>query len=352
MAETTYGLNSPETNKLFSQQLNRVVLHKTSCMQFAGYSSEHGIELSDELEKKAGDLIWFYLEIQDDSPGRQGTASQEGYEAALTTYEMSLVINKIRHAFKHSGEISDQRVPWSFPKRARTALGDWWANRLDVSVINHLCGYTVPNIGGSTLYTGNNTVTAPTNVYRADGANDQSVTVGFSVSLIDKAVNDAQIRTQPYRTIKVDGSEGFVCLVHPNAVRTMRGSTTQTYDVHSKRLGSESADKNPIFTGDVGTWNGTWMIPNKRVTSGVHSGTLLEFNTGGVHRQPFFGAQACVMGFGRGYGKNRFRWVEQTWDYNDKYAVAASCVFGVRKSVYNSSDYAVTVLVSADANPA
>ena len=57
------------------------------------------------------------------------------------------------------------------------------------------------------------------------------------------------------------------------------------------------------------------------------------------------------MAFGRGYSKGRFRWVEVTWDFNDKYAVSASCIFGVKKSVYNSADYATIVLVSADADP-
>lgn len=350
MAETTYSLNSPETNKLFSQKLNRVVLHKTTQMQFAGSGPEHAIEVTDELEKKAGDLIWFYLEVQNDDPGRQGTASQEGYEAQLETYETSLMINKIRHAFKHSGEISDQRVPWSFPRRARNALGDWWANKLDNAVLNHQCGYTVANPGGSTINTGNNLVTAPTTTIYANGSADSAVNTGFSVSLIDKAVNQAQIASTPIRPIKINGGEWYIQIVHPNAVRTMRGSTTQSYDVAKQRLGgSGSADSNPIFTGAIQTWNGTLIFSNKRVTPGINAGAA--FTTGGVHRQPFFGAQSCMMAFGRGYSKGRFRWVEQTWDFNDKYAVSASCIFGVKKSVYNSADYATIVLVSADADP-
>ena len=81
-----------------------------------------------KLEKKAGDLIWFYLEVQNDDPRSPGDRLAGRLRGpAQETYETSLMINKIRHAFKHSGR--DQRparpvvLPPPRPQRSGRLVG-------------------------------------------------------------------------------------------------------------------------------------------------------------------------------------------------------------------------------------
>jgi hypothetical protein len=55
----------------------------------------------------------------------------------------------------------------------------------------------------------------------------------------------------------------------------------------------------------------------------------------------FCGAQAVGMAFGRDSGPERFNWVEDYFDYENQFGVAAGCIAGMKKLVFNSSDFAV-----------
>lgn len=68
--------------------------------------------------------------------------------------------------------------------------------------------------------------------------------------------------------------------------------------------------------------------------------------TGATHggRAVFAGAQAMVCGFGKGYSMGKFRWVEQMFDFKNQFGVAAGVIGGMKKSVYNGTDYATITL--------
>ena len=52
------------------------------------------------------------------------------------------------------------------------------------------------------------------------------------------------------------------------------------------------------------------------------------------------------MAFGRGHGENRMDWVEELFDYQNQLGVSAGCIGGLKKTRYNSADFA-TIVVSA-----
>jgi N4-gp56 family major capsid protein len=72
----------------------------------------------------------------------------------------------------------------------------------------------------------------------------------------------------------------------------------------------------------------------------ANAGTVVA-NT---RRAVFCGAQAAVMGFGQDNGPSRMTWDEKTFDYGNKLGVACGMIWGVKKSIFNSKDYATIVL--------
>jgi hypothetical protein len=56
------------------------------------------------------------------------------------------------------------------------------------------------------------------------------------------------------------------------------------------------------------------------------------------------GAQAAVAGFGQGHDQSSYDWFEQLFDYGNKLGVKAGCISGLKKTVYNSADFATVVM--------
>ena len=53
-----------------------------------------------------------------------------------------------------------------------------------------------------------------------------------------------------------------------------------------------------------------------------------------------------MIGFGRDNAINKFTWVEELFDYENQLGVSAGLIFGLKKTVFNSADFATIVLSS------
>jgi N4-gp56 family major capsid protein len=229
------------------------------------------------------------------------------------------------------------------------ALRDWWSARLDFWGFNQLCGNTVQS---DIKYTGNNAVVAPDTdhiVRPASGeAADESIstTSVFSITMLDKAVERAKTLTPAIRPVRVNGKPMYVVFIHPYQTTDLRTSTStgQWLDITKSAMQGGQIDDNPIYSGHLGTYNGCVLHEDSRVTQGVAgAGTQVT----AVRRAVFLGAQAGVIGYGRGYsGAERYDWVEKKFDYDNKRGVAAGLIGGLKKSRFNSTDYAAIVLAT------
>jgi hypothetical protein len=65
----------------------------------------------------------------------------------------------------------------------------------------------------------------------------------------------------------------------------------------------------------------------------------------------FCGAQAALFATGRDNSDTEMRWVEELFDYENQLGVAAGMVFGLKKTVYNSIDFATIVVQTWSGNP-
>lgn len=349
MAVITFGTNDNLTNKVWSLGLEAEVLKKTYAMKFAGKSSDSLLQIKDELSNKAGDRIriGLRLQLEDDPLGSADT--YEGNESALTFYTDDITIDETGKPIRWKTTIDAQRVNFDQKEEARMALSDYLAHVIDTSFFNQIAGYTAQS---NTLWTGNNSVTAPTattNRIFGDSAvsTDEGLGTGdtFTLALLDQAVEKAKTNDIAMRPVRFpNGAEYFVCFIHPFQVSDLRTSGSQWENIQRDLLAGGFIDKNPIFTGALGVYNGTVLFESTRVPNGVNSSTGAAETD--VHRAIFCGAQSAAITWGRFAGNpQRFKWVEKTFDFEREQGIAAYCLYGLKKLIFNSVDFS-TITIS------
>lgn len=352
MATTSYGTNNPLAVKVWSKRLYREALKATWYSKFMGDSTDSLIQVKTELQSGAGDRVTVGLRMQLSAPGVQGDGTLEGNEEALLTYADNLFIDQLRHAVRSAGKMSEQRIPWSVREEAMAGLRDWWANRLDTAMANQLCGYTVQT---DTRYTGNQATIAPSTgnilVQGFPGGAESSLTSAntFTLSLIDKAVALATTMSPMIRPVRVNGEDMYVCLLHPFQVYDLRTNTAsgQWLDIQKAAMTGGEVDDNPIFTGALGVYNNVILFSDSRMTPCVNAGAAMA-NT---RRAVLCGAQAATMAFGQKNQDQQATWVEELFDYGNQLGVSAGMIYGIKKTVFNSLDFATIVLSTYAAQP-
>lgn len=359
MAVTTFATNNALAVKLWSKRLSVEALKACWIYRFIGEGTDAMIQVKDETQKSAGDQITYGLRMQLSGNGTLGDGTLEGNEESLTTYSDALIINQLRHAVRTSGRMSQQRVPFVVRDEALSGLRDWWSDRIDWSGFNQLCGNigpsgsfaAVPLTAADIRWTGLNNPIAPdanhyTNVVAS--ADDTGLGSGnvFTLTMIDKAVERAKTLTPAIRPISVQGKKFYVTWLHPYQVTDIRTTTAtgQWLDIQKAAMTGGLVDENPIFDGSLGVYNNVILHEDARVTQGYNPGTLAAITT--VRRAVFCGAQSGMIGFGRDNAENKFTWVEELFDYENQLGVSAGLIFGLKKTQFNSADFATVVMSS------
>jgi len=340
MSITAYGINDPEARKAWQKIVAVETLDKTYIGQFIGKGDDAVIQQKDELSKDKGDSVRFFLRAQLVGRGTQGDAQLKGNEEKLTTYADNVIIDQRRHAVSAGGKMSRQRVPFNVRREAMDGLSDWAADLMDASFFNQMAGYTAET---DTLYTGNNTVTAPSRIIRKTGlTTDQAVqgdaTATFDTTYIDK--------------IKINGRDFYVMFLHPFQVYQLRQSAATAgswADIQKAAIQGGKITDNPIFTGALGVWNGVVLHEANRIPYGVHSTTGAPQTS--TRRAVFCGAQAGAMAFGQGYSFEKFIWEEEEEDYGNQLGVGGGAIFGLKKTIFNNIDFGTVVATTYSPDP-
>lgn len=358
MAVATIGVNDALAVKLWSQRMDVEALKETIAYEYMGSGSGSLCQIMTETKKSSGDSIKWGIRMLASGEGTTENETQEGNEEGLTRYSDNMVINELGHAHRvrNEGTIDRQRVPYDMREECYDSLKDWFADRIDTAFFNQLAGFTAQ---GNLKYTGFNAAIAPSasRVFWANSkTNDQGLTTSaedFKLSMIDKAVNRAKTTSPMLRPIKGLGKDvDYVCFIHPDQVLSLRADTATAgnwFDLQGKRLQGGEKDNNGLYTGALGVYNRTLIVENTRVPKGVNSSTGVAVDN--TRRAVFCGAQASAIAFGKGGGKNKFKWVEELFDYDRELGVRSSSIFGIKKTVYNSVDYG-TIVLATHAAPA
>lgn len=361
MSTTTFGVNDALANKLWSKKLAAEASKATPIAPLIGTGTNSIIQLKDETQKSAGDKVTFGLRTQLIGDGVTEGEILEGNEEALSTWSDSIVINELAHAVrvKNDQTIDAQRVPFSLREEANAGLVDWYSDRMSLMFFLQVCGYTAPTISfeGRTLslnskHWGFNSILAPSTnrILRAAArADDQSLTSGdvFDLTLIDKAVERAKLANPKIRPVNVDGKKMYVLYLHPSQVTSLRTSTStgQWLDI-TKAVYQGSKASNPIYDGSLGVYNNVILREAEHVTPGVNSSTGAQITT--VRRAVLLGAQSAVCAFGMKTAPEKYKRVEELFDYQRELGVSVQTTLGMKKTRFdnNSEDFGCIVISS------
>lgn len=355
MALTNYPVGNALAVSLWAKKLSVEALRQTYFYQFMGRGGDNLVVYRDDLGSDAGDNVTFGLRVQLTGSGVQGDGTLEGNEEALTTYTDNLKLDQLRHAVRSAGKMSEQRVPFEVRDEAKAGLRDWWADRFDTCLFNQLCGFTAQT---DTRFTGNNAVAAPdtSHIFRPNSrTTDESLTTGdeFNLAIIDRMVaranqfNNAAGTGTPMRPLKAQGRRLFVMFIHDDQVYQLRSSAAAGTWVDYQKAAIQGGDKeNPLFTGGdlIGEYNGVLLHRAPRITNGVNSTTGAA--VANTRRAVMVGAQAAMFATGRDSDagqQDKFTWVEESFDYGNQLGVSAGAIFGLKKTRFNSKDFATFV---------
>ncbi|MET3560589.1 N4-gp56 family major capsid protein [Bartonella japonica] len=346
MSVTRIGINDPMAVKTWSKLLNQEVSKAIPIAPLIGTDSNSIVQLKDETNKESGDSIHFNLRVQLHGDGVTEGQALEGNEESLQFLNDRLAINELVHAVrvKNEGTIDQQRILHNLRTEAKNGLVDWYADRLSMMFFIQVCGYSALNINFEgrniaikPVHYGFNTPTAPTDkrVLRPnEKTKDEELKEKdvFSLSLIDKAVERAKLANPKIRPVRVDGENVYVLYLHPTQVTQLRTNTDagQWLDI-TKAIYSGSRIKNPIYDGSLGMYNGVVLRETEHITEGV-DGTKPVQN---VRRAVLLGAQSVVIAFGKDRGATRYKLVEELFDYEREFGVAAKTIIGMKKTCYN-----------------
>lgn len=340
--------------KVWAKKAYLDAVKETLYGKLSGTKESSIIQIKDELQKSAGDRARFRLRGLPSGTGVEGSETLEGKEEGLDYSYMDLFINQKRHAHKTDLGMNKQRVDFNLRTECKEAQKEWWEEYIDESMFRTMSGDTTFTFAG-------NNGTAPTSerlLYGGDATQKSEIVADdkFDLSLIDRALVKAKLSSPHMRKGSFGGKSAFVCILHPFQVHDMRTNTStgQWLDIQKAAMQGGKVSDNPIWSEALGVYNGVILVENTRVR------TYTDYGAGSVHaaRALLLGAQAGAVAFGRGFsGASRMKWAERTFDFGDKFAVAASMIWGIKKSVFagagndGTQDFATISIDTAAADP-
>ncbi|WP_332065714.1 N4-gp56 family major capsid protein [Bartonella sp. CB189] len=376
MLKDNIGINEPLVVCAWSKLLNQEVSKAISIASLIGEDSNSIIQLKDETNKASGDTINCNLRAQLVGEGVSEKQQLEGSEEYLKFLNDRLLINELSHAvrIRNEGTIDQQRVLYNLRTEAKNGLVDWYADRLSMMFFIQVCGYTAKemifegrNVLIQPVHYGFNAPTEPTSkrILRPNKkTKDQDLkeSDGFSLKLIDQAVERAKLANPKIRPVRVDGENLYVLYMHPTQVTQLRTNTEagQWLDI-TKAIYNGSRAKNPIFDGSLGMYNGVVLREAEHVTHGVADANDKEDNgrepVKTVRRAVLLGAQSAIIAFGKDRGVTRYKLVEELFDYERELGVGATTILGIKKTLFTSPDNTqgpqdfATIVISTYAEP-
>lgn len=351
MAVQSFSSSHNLTVKQWSEGLEAEALKKISFTGLIGKRSDSLIQWKDTLSKKAGDNETIGLRYQLEGAPKSSTDSVENNEQTLEIYDMSFTIDEVVDAVRFKNVIDRQRVTFDMRDEAKAALADQLANAWDKSLFNQLAGNVAES--ANTFY-GHNTPVDPVTegdsehfLYPATATatddDDLVSTDPFELNDIDIMVERAKTISPSIRPARIEGFNKplYTLFLHPYQTSQLRTEGSTWRDLQEFAMQGGKVNDNPIITGALGIYNDVLLVENSRVPYGVDAAGAAVTD---VRRAIFCGAQSGVIGWGRlGGNPNRFRWVEKQFDYDREWGVMAGFLGGIKKTNFNSLDFATIV---------
>jgi len=137
-------------------------------------------------------------------------------------------------------------------------------------------------------------------------------------------------------------------LMHTFQAYDLRTATSSNDWVEITKVAGPRGDKNNLFLNALGTYGGIILHKHRNV---IRFSTYGSGGTLGAARALFLGAQAGMIAWGGGSSYGRYSWNEEKDDRGNALAITAGCIYGVKKSRYNSADFGVIAVDTYTADP-
>lgn len=371
MSQTSMLTGNALTVKLWAK-LGFVDMMKNTC--FGRMVRRGTIMRAEELDRAvAGDEVTFNFAgiLTGIGTGEGGTLT--GNEEALDLQSYSMKYNVFRHAVASPNEntIEQARTMVNFENRARRALPQFHASRLDASCFNQLAGVNADTIEvDGTIYSGSNrtfvqglnSIAAPTSnrIIRAGGAaNDQSLTAAntCNLDLVDAAIEQL-LRTYPYSgTLDNDEFDWYISYEQMTDLKRDTSGKIQWYQNYLSQMEGGVTDKNLIFNASaygsqpIGKYANVNIIATSRIARGVNSSTNASIPS--VRRSVLCGRNALAFAskfsgaledMKQTEGNVPFKYSIQLKDYDYIKGIEARMIYGVKKLQFDGQDYGSTVI--------
>ena len=296
------------------------------------------IQVKDDLTKTRSDEIRLTMVYKLSGRGRGPQEKLADHYEGQGHATYAVKIEKLRHGVQIEDEMSDQRSFWDQAGETVMALGDWMADRMELTFMAQGCGITSIN---DSVYTGNNTIRAlhanhliwPTGV-----TNGQSLTTAhpFNNALVRKAATRISLMKNRMRPVRTKLGDLYLWIVSPGMKASAHSEDSAFYGAMQAELvkATSNARGNPLINGEMfGIWEGFLFLESNWVPPAIHSVTGKGIPS--TARSLILGAQGLMCAFGRGsqakgYSlKNRYTLVPDSEDAGDTLLMALKTFWGV-----------------------
>lgn len=294
-------------------------IRKAYFTKFTGTGADNIVQIREELKKEKGDNITIPLLMPLAGAGITGDNILEGNEEALIYRDFNVTIDQIRNGVRIEGRFEEQKTQINMRTDAKEALSDWLATTIDKKIFTALSTAPTPD---RVIYTGG--VTDANGITAADTFTAASIGVAKRL-----ATRDENTMIKP---VKINGAEHYVMIIDQWQARDLMNDKVF---LEAQQHANIRGEKNPIFSGALGMYDGVVIHVNNRIKRYDNTGAVK------VSQALLLGKQAAVMALGGG-----LTWAEDDFDYHNKKGFAIGRIFGIAKSQFkydgtNLTDFGV-----------
>ena len=325
----------------WARQMYKAGIDESYFKRFMGHDSDAIVHVKEELNKGSGDSIIIPLAMPLVGAGVVDDDKLEGNEEAQGFRDFRVEIHQIRHATILKGEYEEKKTQINLRREAQTAIKNWLARYIDLAIFSVLTGTKFPLLKKTTdrFPFPVEPPTADRVMFAGGKTTENAITAAdvFTADLISQAKRKAiEDEVTAIRPVRVDGRETYVMLIDHWQARDLKADP-KFYE--AQQFANVRGNKNPIFTGALGVYDGVVIHENGRVprtTSGAGSTLGSDgYYTGGVPvgHAVLLGAQAVTFAEGRAP-----KTVVKYFDYDNEWSVAIGRMLGLKRSMFKYDD--------------
>lgn len=330
--KTQFLTNDNLTRKRWARDLHKIILPAVEFNYLVGKGSSAIVESRTELGKGEGDQITFGIRLPLTGEGIVGNDEVEGNEEKLIFKDFSMTIEELNHAVDTGGRMEEQRVPYNLMQEGKTALGDWWSDKLSDYLIATLCGDTSFKIAGKTFAQAcedpdvGHWLTV-NDVAEASLSSADTMDLTFLDRMKQRAFMPAT-GCYKLRPLNLSGKNYFRVILHTYVFDALRQNT------NVGQWGDLLRNANKLQMPNVEIeYNGMLVSKSERITTPYDN----------VYRNILLGAQAACLAWG-GAGESKsttMAFVPYEKDAKRFVMVRGGGILGIKKTRFNSKDYGI-----------